>query len=51
MTLNTPGGKPASLNKAAKYNADNGVCSAGFNTTVHPAHKHGVILIILKANG
>ena len=34
--LITPAGKPASSINSAKYNADSGVCSAGFRTTVHP---------------
>lgn len=38
-TLTTPGGYPASFIKAATLKADNGVYSAGFNTTVHPLIK------------
>lgn len=40
-TLITPSGNPACLESAAAYNALNGVCSAGFNTIVHPAAKAG----------
>lgn len=35
-TFTTPGGKPASLMRAATANAVSGVCSAGFTITVHP---------------
>jgi hypothetical protein len=34
--LTTPGGKPASLIKFAKYKILNGVCSAAFITTTFP---------------
>jgi hypothetical protein len=34
--LTTPGGKPASLIKPAKYKILNGVCSAALRTTVLP---------------
>lgn len=36
-TLITPGGIPASFDKAAKYKAESGVSSAGLITQVHPA--------------
>src|SRR5690625_3826534 len=39
--LTTPSGKPASLTSFAKYNADKGVCSAGFKTTVQPVARAG----------
>jgi hypothetical protein len=36
MMLTTPGGKPASLTRLAKYKIESGVCSAGLRTTVLP---------------
>lgn len=36
ITLITPAGKPASLLRAARYNAVKGVCSAGFKMSVQP---------------
>ena len=41
MTLITPSGNPASLDRAAMNSALNGVCSAGFITIVHPAARAG----------
>jgi len=35
----------------AKYNAVKGVCSAGFNTNVHPAATAGPILAMAKNAG
>ena len=40
-TFTVPGGKPASLIKAASFKADKGVSSLGFNTTVQPAASAG----------
>lgn len=37
----TPSGNPAIFERAAAYNALNGVCSAGFNTIVQPAASAG----------
>jgi len=39
--LTTPSGNPAYLISSATLNAVNGVCSAVFMTTVHPAAKAG----------
>ena len=39
--LTTPGGKPASTINLATCNADRGVCSATFITTVQPAARAG----------
>src|SRR5271156_1551995 len=41
ITLSTPGGRPASKHSCASRNAESGVSSAGFNTTVQPAVSTG----------
>ena len=51
MILNTPFGTPARSASSAKANADNGVSSAGFTTTVHPAAMAGVTLRVIMALG
>src|SRR5699024_4775033 len=49
--LTTPFGNPASSINLAKYNADNGVCSAGFKTIVHPVARAGAIFHAAIING
>ena len=39
--LTTPGGRPASSKLEARARVVSGVCSAGFNTMVHPAQSAG----------
>ena len=41
VVMNTPGGKPASVNISASFNTDNGVCSAGLKTIVLPQARAG----------
>jgi hypothetical protein len=41
MMFTTPGGKPASLTRLAKYKIESGVCSAGLRTTVLPQASAG----------
>src|SRR5438105_3322869 len=54
-TLSTPFGTPARSARAASASAENGVCEAGFDTTVHPAASAGptfrVIIAIGKFHG
>jgi hypothetical protein len=39
--LTTPSGNPASRISSPRSSAESGVCSAGFNTTVHPEASAG----------
>jgi hypothetical protein len=50
-TLNTPFGRPARSPSSASAKAENGVCDAGFNTTVHPAAIAGPALRVIIASG
>src|SRR6202023_3985267 len=50
-TLNTPFGTPARSARSAKARAENGVCDAGFTTTVHPAPKAGPTFRVIMAKG
>ncbi len=55
MTFRTPGGNPARSARTASASAENGVCDAGFATTVQPAASAGptfrVIIAIGKFHG
>ena len=51
MTLNTPGGTPARSASSASASAENGVCDAGFSTTVQPAAIAGPALRVIIASG
>src|SRR5581483_10766372 len=51
ITLNTPFGTPARSASSANASAENGVCDAGFNTTVHPAAIAGPALRVIIASG
>src|SRR5580692_11717807 len=50
-TLSTPLGKPASSASSPRRSAVNGVSSAGFNTTVHPAASAGAHFQVASKNG
>src|SRR5438132_10135927 len=49
--LTTPGGNPTSSNQFANSSAVSGVCSAGFNTQVHPAAIAGANFQAAISNG
>src|SRR5439155_21180789 len=51
MTLNTPFGTPARSASSTSASAENGVCEAGFNTTVQPAAIAGPALRVIMASG
>src|SRR4029434_8887263 len=50
-TLSTPFGTPARSASSASASAENGVCDAGFNTTVHPDAIAGPALRVIIASG
>src|SRR5207237_10523984 len=50
-TLSTPFGTPARSASSASASAENGVCDAGFNTTVQPAAMAGPALRVIIASG
>ena len=50
-TLNTPFGMPARSASSASASAENGVCVAGFSTTVQPAASAGPALRVIIAAG
>ncbi len=50
-TLSTPLGTPARSASSASASAENGVCDAGFSTTVHPAASAGPALRVIIASG
>src|SRR5262245_1249056 len=50
-TLNTPLGTPARSASSASASAENGVCEAGFNTTVQPDAIAGPALRVIIASG
>src|SRR6478752_454894 len=50
-TLNTPLGTPARSASSASASAENGVCDAGFNTTVQPAARAGPAFRVIIARG
>ena len=50
-TLKTPGGNPASSTSLANSSVDDGVCSAGLATTVHPAARAGASLLASRNSG
>ena len=50
-TLNTPAGTPARSASSASASAENGVCDAGFSTTVQPAASAGPALRVIIASG
>src|SRR5215813_1171904 len=50
-TLKTPLGTPARSASSANASAENGVCAAGFKTTVHPAAIAGPALRVIIARG
>ena len=51
ITLKTPGGKPAFSAKKARANAESGVSSDGFKTTVQPTANAGATLRVIIAIG
>ena len=51
MTLSTPFGTPARCASSARASAENGVCDAGFSTTVQPAAMAGPALRVIIASG
>ena len=51
MTLSTPFGTPARSASSASASAENGVCDAGFSTTVHPAAMAGPAFRVIIASG
>ncbi len=51
MTLSTPFGMPARSASSASASAENGVCDAGFSTTVQPAAIAGPALRVIIASG
>ena len=51
MTLKTPLGKPARSASSASASAENGVCDAGFSTTVQPAASAGPAFRVIIASG
>ncbi len=51
MMLRTPAGMPASSARTASAIAVSGVCSAGFETTVHPTARAGAIFRAIIAAG
>ena len=51
MTLKTPFGTPARSASSASASAENGVCEAGFNTTVHPTATAGPAFRVIMASG
>src|SRR5262249_58364854 len=51
ITLNTPRGTPARSASSASASAENGVCDAGFKTTVQPAAIAGPALRVIIASG
>src|SRR5437870_254741 len=51
MTLKTPIGMPARSPRWASASAENGVCDAGFATTVQPAASAGPTLRVIIAIG
>src|SRR5215510_9090390 len=51
MTLNTPFGTPARSASSARASAENGVCDAGFKTTVQPDAIAGPALRVIIASG
>ena len=50
-TLKTPFGRPARSASSASASAENGVCDAGFTTTVQPAAIAGPALRVIIASG
>src|SRR5262245_1032937 len=50
-TLKTPAGMPARSPRYARASAENGVCDAGFATTVQPAARAGPTLRVIIAIG
>src|SRR5262245_26493738 len=51
ITLKTPGGTPARPASSASASAENGVCDAGFRTTVQPDAIAGPALRVIIASG
>ncbi len=51
ITLRTPAGTPARSASTARARADNGVCSAGLTTMVHPAASAGDTLRVTMPEG
>src|SRR5436309_5588397 len=51
MTLKTPFGTPARSDSSASASAENGVCDAGFSTTVQPAAIAGPAFRVIIASG
>src|SRR5262249_48354317 len=51
MTLKTPFGSPARSASSARASAENGVCDAGFKTTVQPDAIAGPALRVIMASG
>mmetsp|Transcript_4385 Transcript_4385/g.15565 ORF Transcript_4385/g.15565 Transcript_4385/m.15565 type:complete len:282 (+) Transcript_4385:1315-2160(+) len=50
-TLSTPGGMPARFASSASANAERGVSSDGFRTTVHPTAKAGATFLVTMLMG
>ena len=51
ITLSTPFGTPARSASSASASAENGVCDAGFKTTVQPEASAGPALRVIIASG
>src|SRR5688500_3867372 len=51
ITFRIPGGTPARSASTARASAENGVCDAGFATTVQPAARAGPTLRVIIAIG
>ena len=50
-TLNTPGGRPASIVRSPSSEQDSGDHSAGFSTTVQPAARAGAVFQVESMKG